>query len=220
MAPHDEPCAVTPLLPETSDHPGLKLMARAAAMLRAGQAPAPGDTVGGAMLEAEAPQRMADDALSSALDRIDALQTVERRVLQAAETAGRRLGEVAGLPDPVREAAFAALEAGERWTFAGLGIRRLLLPVGGSGKTEILRIEPGHGAPRHDHEGDEYTLVLTGAFHDGHSLFGPGDINVGEPGFVHQPVAQAGEVCFALAVSWGEPKFEGVFGLMQKVTRH
>src|SRR5207245_270621 len=112
------------------------------------------------------------------------------------------------------------IEAGERWTTAGPGIRRLTLPVGGSGLTELFRLDPGHGTPRHDHEGEEYTLVLTGAFHDGHRLYGPGDLNVGGPGFVHQPVAQAGGVCFALAVSWGRPRFEGLLGLMQKITRH
>lgn len=188
--------------------------------MRAGRPVASADAVGGALLDIETPVALAAGALDSALAQIDALERVESRVQQAASDAGRRLGEIAGLPEPAREAAFAAIEQGERWTFAGLGLRRLLLPVGGDARTELIRIEPGHGAPRHDHEGDEYTLVLTGAFHDGHRLFQPGDLNVGEPGFVHQPVAQPGAVCFALAVSWGEPRFEGVFGLMQKITKH
>jgi putative transcriptional regulator len=207
------------LFPHASD-PGLRLLAATASVMRTGRPVASADVVGGALLELEAPVALDAGALDTALARIDALETVERRVREAAADAGRRLGEIAGLPDPAREAAFAAIEQGERWAFAGPGIRRLLLPVGGGGRTELFRIEPGHGAPRHDHEGDEYTLVLTGAFHDGHRLYQPGDLNVGEPGFVHQPVAQPGGLCFALAVSWGEPRFEGVLGLMQKITRH
>ena len=72
--------------------------------------------------------------------------------------------------------------------------------------------------PSHDHEAEEYTLVLTGAFHDGHARFGPGDINVGLPGFRHEPKAQAGQVCYALAVSYGPAAFEGPMGLLQKIT--
>ncbi|MDB5429123.1 MAG: transcriptional activator ChrR [Caulobacter sp.] len=216
---------VSALFPDASD-PGLKLMARTAAVLRterqagADEPPLAVLAAGGAFLEREAPMALEAGALDQAFARIDALETIEARVRAAATDASRRLGEMAGLPDPAREAAFAAIEAGERWTFAGLGIRRLLLPVGSTGRTELIRLDPGHGAPRHDHEGEEYTLVLTGAYHDGHRLYQPGDLNVGEPGFVHQPTAQQGGVCFALAVSWGEPKFEGVFGLMQKITRH
>ena len=211
--------SVSALFPNASD-PGLQLLAATAAVLRAGETIAPGDAVGGAMLEAERPVALEAGGLDRVMARIQALERVESRIREAAADASRRLSELNLLPDPAREAAYAALEAGERWSFAGPGVRRLLLPVGSTGRTELFRLEPGAGTARHDHEGEEYTLVLTGAFHDGHRRYGPGEMNVGQPGFIHYPVAEAGAVCFAMAVSWGEPRFEGLLGLVQKITRH
>jgi putative transcriptional regulator len=105
------------------------------------------------------------------------------------------------LPDPLREAVFESMAAGRKWRFLGFGIRGLKLKIGGEGETELLRIEPGHGVAPHDHDGEEYTLVVTGAFHDGHERFGPGDVNIARAGFVHAPLAEKDEVCFALGVS-------------------
>jgi putative transcriptional regulator len=116
----------------------------------------------------------------------------------------------------VREAAFDALKTGG-WSFGGFGIRRLPLPVGGAGHVELMRIEPGFGAADHDHDGDELTLILTGAYHDGHAYYGPGDVSVARAGFSHSPVAEPGDICFVLAVSYGPPKFAGVFGVLQRL---
>nr|WP_240902986.1 cupin domain-containing protein [Caulobacter sp. SLTY] len=91
-------------------------------------------------------------------------------------------------------------------------------PLPGGGHVDLLRIEPGAGVATHDHEGEEFTLVLTGAFDDGHATYGPGDINVGLPGFKHEPKALPGDVCFALAVSYGSAKFDGSIGLLQRLT--
>ncbi|MFZ5668195.1 MAG: cupin domain-containing protein [Pseudomonadota bacterium] len=205
-------------LPDPAGHPGLSLMEATAALLRGDRAAAPaGDAMGGAFLEAEAPRAMADDAVALALARIDALEAIDARARTAAGRAGRALGELLLLPDPLREAAFVAMDAGRRWKVLGLGLRSLALDLGGGGRTELLRIEPGAGVARHDHDGEEYTLVITGAFHDGHARYGPGEVNIGRPGFMHEPVAEKGELCFALAVSFGPPRFKGPFRLIQKL---
>lgn len=81
---------------------------------------------------------------------------------------------------------------------------------------ELMRIEPGRGAPRHDHDGPELTLLLKGAFHDGHRRFGPGEVSIAGPGHVHRPVAEAGEICYALAVRDGPLRFTGALGLIQR----
>ena len=80
-----------------------------------------------------------------------------------------------------------------------------------------MRIEPGFGAALHDHAAEELTLILTGAYHDGHARYAAGDLSVARPGFTHVPVAEAGQICYVLAVSYGPPKFHGVFGLAQKL---
>lgn len=216
---------------------GLKLLASAAAAVR-DERPAANETWAGAFLEDEAPVALASGA-DAALARIDALADLDaaladRRATlpkaapsqaalpQVARGAAKGLTELNALPDPVREAAFSAIMAGGHFGFAGFGIRRLAIPMDtplpGGGHVDLLRIEPGAGVATHDHEGEEFTLVLTGAFDDGHATYGPGDINVGLPGFKHEPKALPGDVCFALAVSYGSAKFDGSIGLLQRLT--
>lgn len=207
-------------LPDPASHPGLRLMEATAAVLRGERtAPREEDAVGGAFLEGETPLPLAVDAVDQALARIDALEAFYDQARTAAAGAGKRLNEVLALPEPLREAVFEAISAGRKWRLLGFGIRGLKLAVGGGGETELLRIEPGRGVAPHDHDGDEYTLVVTGAFHDGHERFGPGDVNIARPGLVHAPLAEADEVCFALAVSLGGgARFEGVFGVFQRMS--
>ncbi|MDB5470660.1 MAG: transcriptional activator ChrR [Caulobacter sp.] len=196
---------------------GLKLLASAAAAVRDDR-PAPNEDLAGLFLDDEAPMTLSSGGADDALARIDALGDLDTSAPVAANTAARNLDELMGLPDPVREAAFGAIMGGKNFGFAGFGIRRLSIPMDGPGKVDLLRIEPGAGVATHDHEGEEFTLVLTGAFNDGHDTFYPGDINVGVPGFKHEPKALPGDVCFALAVSYGSAKFDGSIGILQKLT--
>ncbi|WGM41207.1 cupin domain-containing protein [Caulobacter sp. NIBR1757] len=202
---------------------GLKLLASAAAAVRDDR-PAPNEDVAGLFLDDEAPMAFSAGGADAALARIDALCDLDTRRPapssdnRAAAGAARTLNELAGLPDPVREAAFEAIMGGRNFGFSGFGIRRLSIPMDGPGKVDLLRIEPGAGVANHDHDGEEFTLVLTGAFNDGHQTYGPGDINVGLPGFKHEPKALPGDVCYALAVSYGSARFDGSIGLLQKLT--
>lgn len=207
-------------LPDPGSHPGLRLMEATAAVLRGERAPLqPADVVGGAFLEGETPVPLSDGAADQVLARIAGLEAIDARAREAARRASRGLTEMLDLPDPLREAVFEAMAAGRKWRFLGFGIRGLKLDVGGGGETELLRIEPGHGVAPHDHGGEEYTLVVTGAFHDGHERFGPGDVNIARPGFVHAPLAEKDEVCFALGVSLGGgARFEGAFGVFQRLS--
>ncbi|MDO9336640.1 MAG: hypothetical protein EON95_01775 [Caulobacteraceae bacterium] len=195
---------------------GLKLLASAAASVRDDR-PAPNEDLAGAFLDEEAPVALEAGGADAALARIDALGDLDLRA-PGANSAAKGLDELMRLPDPVREAAFGAILGGKHFGFAGFGIRRLPIPMEGPGQVDLLRIEPGSGVATHDHEGEEFTLVLTGAFNDGHETFYPGDINVGLPGFKHEPKALPGEVCFALAVSYGSAKFDGSIGLLQRLT--
>lgn len=203
--------------------PGLKLLAAAAAAVRDDR-PAPNEDLAGLFLDDEAPLALGAGGADAALARIDALGDLDVRHPvassdnRAAAGAARTLNELAGLPDPVREAAFEAIMSGRNFGFAGFGIKRLAIPMDGPGKVDLLRIEPGAGVATHDHDGEEFTLVLTGAFDDGFATFGPGDINVGVPGLKHEPKALPGEVCYALAVSYGAVKFDGSIGWLQKLT--
>lgn len=174
------------------------------------------DTIAGTFLEREKPARMSDHALSKALAQIDLLERPESKSVTAARMAGSILDELIILPEPLKEKAmFAAGEAG--WKFAGPGLKTMPLNVASEAKVELLRIEPGHGAPRHTHEGNEYTLVVTGSFTDETGTYGPGEMSIAGPDLMHQPIADDGDICFALAVTDGNLKFTGWLGMLQRV---
>ncbi len=174
------------------------------------------DAVGGAFLEAQAPASMGEGSLAAVLDQLDALDAEDSALRHQAEKAPARLAEVDALPDPARAHAVEAMGR-EGWRIAGPGIRVLGLIHEGEAKAELLRIEPGCGAPAHGHGGAEYTLVLAGAFHDGGTRYGRGEMCVAGADDIHRPVAEPGEICYALAVTDAPLAFRGVLGLMQKV---
>ncbi|WP_439634641.1 ChrR family anti-sigma-E factor [Glycocaulis sp.] len=132
---------------------------------------------------------------------------------KAAKLASQSLDELLALPEPVRD---LALEAAGNWQFAGPGVRIMELMREDGAKAELIRLEPGHGVPRHTHDCKEFTLVLCGAFHDGLARYGKGDLSVADPDIEHKPVAEAGEVCIALAVTDGPLAFTGPLGWVQR----
>jgi putative transcriptional regulator len=216
-----------PLAQMATAGPALKLLLDTANLMRdeaiLAQSPSPSseaDQIGGTLLEQEMAVEMGGDALSRAMASIENLSEADQRAQLAAEAAGQGLKEILDLPAPVRDAALNAMEHGG-WKFAGRGLKRLVLaePTAEGVHVELLRIMPGSGSPRHDHEGDEVTLVLCGAYHDGHQRYGAGEIALAHKGLVHQPIAEPGGVCFALAVNVGDLRFSGAMGLMQRALR-
>jgi putative transcriptional regulator len=173
------------------------------------------DSAAAVFLAEEEPSALAADALNRVLGRIDEAETLDREA-EVAAAQGGIAAEIAALPSPAREAALAAMAARHRWTFAGIGVQRLALFTDRGEQAELLRIEPGHGVADHDHEGEELSLVMTGAYHDGHAFYGPGDVSLAKPGFAHTPKAVPGEVCYVLAAFRGGAKFKGLIGLTQR----
>ena len=175
------------------------------------------DMVAGALLERERPAPMSFGAIDRALEAIDVLERDgDTQIAEAVQEAGQALDELIRLPEPLRDIALEAAGQ-EGWKFAGPGLRIMRLPMESSAEAELLRIEPGFGAPMHSHKGSEYTLVVTGAFTDEIGNYKPGDISIAGPGVTHKPVADQGEVCFARAVREGDLEFKGLLGMLQKV---
>ena len=173
------------------------------------------EMLSGIFLEHQPSSDLRDGALEQAFAAIDADTVASNRHL-AARSAGEALGELIELPEPLRETALRA--AGETgWKFVAPGLKRLKLDTGGRAETELFRIAPGSSVPRHTHEGREYTLVVAGGFTDDSDAYGPGDLAVKSGDEVHQPVADEGEVCIALAVRDGGLKFTGAMGLVQRL---
>jgi len=172
------------------------------------------DMVGGAFMECEPEVEMSAGALDQALAALD--NTLPPVEAQAASGAGDRLNELIRLPQPLQDFAFDAAGR-EGWKSKGRGLSVMPLQIDGQTECELLRIEPGCGAPRHTHRGNEFTLVVAGGFTDELGSYGPGDVSVAGPEETHQPIADAGEVCLALAVRDGGLQFTGMLGIVQKL---
>ena len=206
------------LLDARMDDPAIGLLAQTIAAMRADPDyfHRDDDVASAVFLAEEAPTTLADEALARTLARIEEDAELDRRAAREAETGDPRIAEVAGLPSPLREVALDALKH-RGWTFGGFGIRRLALINGDGAQAELMRVEPGFGAAEHDHGAEELTLIVTGAYDDGHGRYQSGDLSVAKPGFTHAPKAEPGEVCYLLAVTYGPPRFQGAFGLLQGV---
>jgi putative transcriptional regulator len=166
------------------------------------------ESIGGAVLADEGAVELAPDALDRALAALD--RKVPEPVLPDALTL---------LPKPVHELIAPAIgQVGWRFGAPGLRILDLALPAAAAGEVfQLLRIEPGSGVPQHGHGGQEFTLVLTGAFRDETGLYRMGDLEVGDEAMTHRPIAEPGEICYALAVTTAPLKFKGPLGLLQRV---
>jgi len=180
--------------------PTLSLFLDAAAWLRddARRAWSGREAVGGAFLEAEAPAAPEPGAFERTMARIDAEAAQETR-LRAIHAAARELTEILDLPPPVRDAALAALEAGD-WETARPDVRRLALPAHQDARLTLWRFEPGASAPPLDHAGREVVLVLSGAWRDAAGRHGPGAVAF-SPRLKPAPSAEPDGVCFLLTLT-------------------
>jgi putative transcriptional regulator len=165
------------------------------------------ETVAASALDDETGIDVLPDALDKALAAIEGQRTPEAP------------GAISGLPSEVHD--IVAPSVGKAsWYSGGPGLKilDLNLPPTAEGETfQVFRIEPGYGPPKHTHGGQEFTLVLTGAFKDETGRYAKGDIAIGDESVTHRPVAEPGEVCFALAVTTAPLKFTGPLGVLQRV---
>ena len=174
------------------------------------------DAISSYFLKTEKTIAMSEAALPQTLALLQDNETNTDTSRKAARIAGNILEELILLPEPLRQRALQA--AGQTgWKFGGHGLKVMPLRMDGDATVELLRIEPGSGAPRHTHDGQEYTLVVSGAFTDETGTYGPGDLSIAGPDCEHRPVADPGVTCFALAVRDGDLRFKGALGLLQRI---
>jgi putative transcriptional regulator len=155
-----------------------------------------GDEIGGALLEALSPVRLADDALRRALARLDEDPATEP------ETAA----------SPILSEAAAQREFGGTWRWIAPGIRLMPLLARDESDTrlDLIRVAPGAALPRHGHRGFESTCVLQGGFADERGEYHVGDVAEGDRGFEHRPVALSGTDCICLIATTGRLLAHGV----------
>jgi putative transcriptional regulator len=113
------------------------------------------------------------------------------------------------VPGPLR--AYIGNEfAKAHWMPVAPGLAQLPLVARGGVRARLIRARPGAGVAVHTHRGEEWTLVLTGSYHDAGGRYLPGDVQSTTPDVTHQPVADEGPVCINLAVTDAPLVFSGV----------
>ena len=98
-----------------------------------------------------------------------------------------------------------------RWLRAPLGAR--VAPLGPQNLT-LLRLQGGAALPDHDHDGDEWTLVLRGAYQDAYGVHERGDLFYAQAGMTHRPRAISNEDCVCLVLRDGKMLLRGVWGVL------
>ena len=157
------------------------------------------EAAGGALLTKVEPAEMSDNALRSVLSRLDET-SAERPVVP------RGRGDV---PSPLR-AYIGDDFAKARWILVAPGLAHLPLMTRGGARARLIRARPGAGVAVHTHRGEEWTMVLTGSYHDETGQYLPGDVQTTTPMVLHQPQADEGPVCINLAVTDAPLIFQGL----------
>ncbi|MEM1130666.1 MAG: ChrR family anti-sigma-E factor [Pseudomonadota bacterium] len=157
------------------------------------------DAIGGAVLEQSAPAEMAEGSLDhmlSVLSQGNGSEAVSPRSI---------LGEGV-FPEPLQTVVGGDLDAVE-WRGIGMGCKQAVVYRAGESSVRLLQIPGGVGMPEHSHGGTEMTLVLQGAYRDEVGRFARGDVEVGDSGLMHTPVAEGDEPCICLVANEARLKF-------------
>lgn len=113
----------------------------------------------------------------------------------------------AAIPEPLRSYLGSDLD-GLKWRALGRGAYHIRIPTDDpSTQVRLLRIPAGKPVPEHTHSGRELTLVLSGSFRDGETVFARGDLEEADDDLLHTPTALEGEDCICLAVTEAPLKF-------------
>lgn len=158
------------------------------------------EAIGGAMLEA---MNADDDVDPRVLERL-----LDRLGEKPAEIPTPRANSI--FPAPLAEFV-GADESSLKWRFMGPGVSHVRLWDGPNDeRLWLLRARGGMQMPEHGHSGDEWTLVLKGAFETSLGRFGVGDMDVADDAVEHQPLIEPHEECICLVLTDGPLRFKSL----------
>jgi len=73
----------------------------------------------------------------------------------------------------------------------------------------LLKAKGGVQMPEHSHNGEEWTLILTGSYNIGDKTFRRGDLHIEDETTEHAPHINEGEDCICLVMTQGPLKMKG-----------
>lgn len=154
------------------------------------------ESLGGTLLEEEKAAPLSQNLLADTLARLD-----------QAEDPAKTPGDPR-LPPALRHLVPGRLED-LPWKRRKKGLWDVTLSSVKGDTLRLLKVEGGVKVPRHTHGGMELTLVLEGAYHDGHQRYAKGDLQLADPTLDHQPMAEAGPTCLCLVATSQPVRFTG-----------
>ncbi len=156
------------------------------------------EAAGGGVLAQIDPVALDAQAYQSVLARLDA---------PAAEIV-RKAGLGGDVPMPLQPY-IGANYSDVRWRPVAPGLSYYPLFTRDGTRARLIRSRHGAGVATHTHRGEEWTLVLTGSFHDVTGRYAAGDVQSTTPDIEHEPTADPGPVCINLAVTDAPLIFRG-----------
>lgn len=185
------------------------------------------EMLGGSMLDDAAPSKLAGDALSNVLAKLDAAPAAAGAAASA-DAAATRNGLI-HTPDRRQPRQQPDLPSGmawpqplrhyniPRWRFVLPGVKFTSLSFTGPEAGQLLVVHgvPGAKLPSHGHDGTEYTCVLTGSFSDSHGTYRVGDLIEATEDHDHQPIVGSEAECVCVIAIEGHLRLHGLARLLQ-----
>lgn len=162
------------------------------------------EALGGALLEDVQPARLSEGAFERLLSKLDdGVDPAPIRARSADDEAGE-------LPGPLRFYVKGGLE-GLAWKHFG-PVSEAKLPLDDSTyRARLIKLKAGKAVPKHSHDGQEITVILKGAFHDGIAHYRRGDMAIADAHVDHRPIADPDEDCLCLTVTDAPLRLTGTF---------
>ncbi|UTW54357.1 ChrR family anti-sigma-E factor [Kordiimonas sp. SCSIO 12610] len=167
------------------------------------------EDIGGSMMDEFEPSDINQDALDNVFARIDALP---------ADTPVDVTDKFdSNLPLPLANYLDGDL-SDLKWRIMGPGMSQVRLWTGPNDeRLWLLKARGGTEIPKHDHSGNEMTLILQGGYRVGDKHFTVGDLELADNEMVeHQPIIDEGEDCICLVVTEAPIKLHSFIGRMMQ----
>jgi len=156
-------------------------------------------------------------ALLESMGSTDVDQRVLERLLGQLDDTPQEIRRPRGtdvFPEPLAEYIDADVNA-LKWRFMGPGMHNVRLWNGANDeRLWLLRARGGVAVPEHGHSGDEWTLVLKGAFNTSAGRFCVGDVDVADDTIEHQPLIERDEECICLVLTEGPIRLKSLAARM------